>query len=117
MTTIILYGIKNCDSVKKAKALLENEKQSFDFFDFKKQTPSDKDIMRWLTNFGAEKVINKRGTTWRTLSEQEKKLAVQSPKDQLALIKNKLMMIKRPIIETQKGTYIGFNETEIRNIL
>ena len=115
--SIVIYGIKNCDSVKKAKTLLENHHYEYQFIDFKKETPKDKDIKRWLKTFSPEKVINKRGSTWRALSAPQKSQADKSTDEQLALIKTNLMMIKRPIIETNTGASIGFNEAEILAIL
>lgn len=115
--TIKMYGIKNCDSVKKAQKLLKNDNIDFTFFDFKKETPDDKDIKRWIKNFGADKIINRRGTTWRKLSDNEKQKAESSIDEQVALIQSSLSLIKRPIIESQKGFSIGYDETSIKNIV
>jgi len=123
--TITLYGIANCDTVKKTKQLLDSKKIAYDFYDFKKQPPSKEMLKRWLNEFGAEQVINKRGTTWRKLDEKTQALAGGSESQQIKLLLENSSMIKRPIIEIEKNktrgkSIIGFDkeaiDTAIKNL-
>jgi len=113
---ITLYGIANCDTVKKTKKLLESRKIDYIFFDYKKEAPTKEMLARWLTEFGAEKVINKRGTTWRKLSEKDQALAEGNQKQQIDLLIAHSSMIKRPIIESAKKNIIGFDKQLIENL-
>jgi Spx/MgsR family transcriptional regulator len=111
--TIKVYGIANCDSVKKARKLLEAKGIDYTFIDFKKEQPEEKQIKNWLKVFGAEKVINKRGTTWRKLGDKDQALAEGSTSDQISLILKNTSMIKRPIIESKSTKIIGFDKEAI----
>ena len=114
--TTTLYGIANCDTIKKTKKLLEANGIEFNFYDFKKEAPTQAQVKRWLQVFGAEKVLNKRGTTWRKL---DKKAQTQAESTQTQLIKlliENSSMIKRPIIESNKHAIIGFDQEAINNL-
>ena len=69
---ITLYGIPNCDSIKKAKQFLQQAEVEFDFYNYKKQAVTSKLLQSWMSEFGWEKVLNKRGTTYRQLSTEQK---------------------------------------------
>ena len=106
--SITLYGINNCDTVKRTRAWLADQGIEFDFHDYKKAGCSPELARRFIDNFGLEKLINRRGTTWRKLSEAERedlnsdsavKLMVQHPS-----------IIKRPILQTPEAWLIGFDE-------
>jgi Spx/MgsR family transcriptional regulator len=109
MTTKI-YGIKNCDTMKKAFKWLDAQGINYDFQDYKKTAPSQDQATNWVNTLGWENVINKRGTTWRKLDEDTKnamseELAVQ------VMLENP-SIIKRPILEHQDKTLLGFKEAE-----
>ena len=70
--TVTLYGIKNCDSVKKARAWLEDNAVQYSFHDYKTQGVPAHKLEGWLAEFGWENILNKRGTTYRKLSETTK---------------------------------------------
>lgn len=114
--TITLYGIANCDTVKKTKQVLDAKKIAYDFYDFKKQPPSKDMLKRWLHEFGAEQVINKRGTTWRKLDEKTQALAEGNESQQIKLLLENSSMIKRPIIESTKKNIIGFDKEAIESL-
>lgn len=114
--SITVYGIANCDSVKKTRKQLEAQQLDYDFVDFKKTPPSSGQLKNWITQFGADTIINKRGTTWRKLDEASKALAESSIQDQIKLLSNNTSMIKRPIIETPSQTMIGFDEQAIAKL-
>ena len=109
MTTKI-YGIKNCDTMKKAFKWLEAQGINYDFQDYKKEAPSETQAKDWVESLGWENVINKRGTTWRKLDDQTKdsmnnELAVKTMLDNPSII-------KRPLIEHNGKTLLGFKEAD-----
>ena len=71
---MIMYGIPNCDTIKKAKAFLDSNNISYDFHDYKKLGVNSALLKHWCNTFGYENVLNRRGTTWRKLDEETKKL-------------------------------------------
>ena len=73
----VLYGIPNCDTVKKARVWLQEHGVEYEFSDFKKQPPTEGDIRAWLADVPSDTLLNRRGTTWRKLSEAER-AAVQA---------------------------------------
>ena len=116
MAAIIVYGIPNCDTTKKAMVWLKKNKVDFSFHDYKQQGISKQKLEAWCKDRGWETIFNKRSTTWRELSEAEQAKAV----NQQAAIK--LMMennsiIKRPVIEFDKRLVVGFNEDEIKRAI
>ena len=95
---IYVYGIPNCGSVKKARQLLEETNVAYTFVDFKKTPPTDKQIEHWLHKIGADTLINKKGTKWRSLTDEEKQLPAATAIAQYPTV------IKRPLIEWENGT-------------
>lgn len=114
--SITVYGIANCDSVKKARKQLDTQQLDYNFVDFKKTPPSSGQLKNWLTQFGADTLINKRGTTWRKLDDSSKALAEGSVQNQIKLLSENTSMIKRPIIEAESQTMIGFDEHAIASL-
>ncbi len=106
---IEVYGIPNCDTVKKARTWLTDHQIEYTFQDFKKIEVKDATVMSWIEAFGLDTVINKRGTTWRKLSDDEKTLC-ENAETALPIILSNLSMVKRPIVAIDdKPTLIGFN--------
>ena len=102
-----MYGIPNCDTVKKARTALEKKKIDYDFIDFKKTPPTADDLKRWEKAFG-ELPANKKGPTFRKIKEQFEKA---TPKQQLELLLENTSAIKRPILENgSKIVCFGFDE-------
>ena len=112
MATIIVYGIPNCDTTKKAIALLKKEKVNFSFHDYKQLGITPQKLEAWCKKMGWENIFNKRSTTWRELDEAEQKKVVNQPAAIKLMMKNN-SIIKRPIIEVNGNLLVGFNETEI----
>jgi Spx/MgsR family transcriptional regulator len=92
-----VYGIPNCDTVKKARVWLEEHGVDFEFHDFKKAGVNDKLIEDWLKDVPLDQLINKRGTTWRGLSDVHKAEA-DTTAGAIALMIHKPSIIKRPVI-------------------
>jgi len=106
-----VYGIKNCNTVKKAIDWLKNNGIDYEFQDFKKLGVSEDKLKSWEEEVSWERLVNKKGTTWRGLSESEKELVIDE-KSANWLMQEKTSVIKRPVIESPKGLIIGFDEKE-----
>lgn len=103
-----VYGIKNCDTVKKALAWLEAKGLSYTFVDFKKQPPSTADLQRWATGFG-ELPVNRQGITYRKLKAEYE---AADAAGQLALLQANPSAIKRPILEGPALLLKGFDPAQ-----
>jgi len=102
-----LYGIKNCDTVKKARQWLEEHGKAYQFHDFRVDGLSLELLTCFSSQFGWEQMINKRGTTWRSLPESDR--AALNQEKALTLMLQNPTLIKRPILDTQRGWIIGFD--------
>lgn len=109
--TIQLYGIPNCDTVKKARTWLDANGHDYIFHDYKKEGADPAKLEQWIASHGVDVVLNKRGTTYRKLSDAEKADAADSHKA-VALLVQHPSMIKRPVVEYPGGTLVGFKEDE-----
>ena len=104
MTTshITLYGIPNCDTVKKSRAWFAQQGLAAEFHDFKKQgVPADR-LSAWMAAVGWEKLVNRQGTTWRKL-EAADQAAVQDEPSAAALLQAHPSVAKRPVVEWHQG--------------
>lgn len=111
-----IYGIKNCNSVKKAINFLEQNKINFEFHDYKKLGIDEKTLQFFIKKFGLEKVLNKNGTTFKKLSEDEQK-ATKNEQKAIELMQKNTSLIKRPIIIGNSLSLIGFDEEQyLKNI-
>ena len=99
--TITIYGIKSCSTMKKAFVKLDELGVSYDFHDYKKQGIDKATVQRWVDKLGIDKVLNKRGTTWRKLDDSQKQAADASVDHAIELLIENTSMIKRPIVEGQ----------------
>ncbi|ALV07407.1 ArsC family reductase [Roseateles depolymerans] len=106
---IIVYGIPNCDTVKKARTWLDDQGLAYQFHDYKKQgVPADK-LPHWLQTLGWEKVLNRAGTTWRKLDDATK-AGVTDAASAAALMQAQPSVIKRPLVEWADGRLsVGFS--------
>jgi Spx/MgsR family transcriptional regulator len=96
MTT--LYGIPNCDTVKKARAWLNEHGVAHDFHDFKKLGVPEAALDQWLAHLGWEALVNRKGTTWRQLDEAERATVVDVASAQAVLLAHP-SLIKRPVVQ------------------
>ncbi|MFX1823434.1 MULTISPECIES: Spx/MgsR family RNA polymerase-binding regulatory protein [Acinetobacter] len=111
-----IYGIKNCSSMKKAFDLLTEQGLSYEFHDYKKQGIDAETIKTWLDALGQDVVLNKKGTTWRKLSEEEQQTALSSEDALINALTTHTSLIKRPILATSTGFIAGFDETAYRGL-
>jgi len=112
-----IYGIKNCSSVKKAFTLLDELQLTYEFHDYKKQGIDADTLKTWLDAVGADVVLNKRGTTWRKLSEAEQQYALSSENALIETLIAHTSLIKRPILATAHGFIVGFDEAQYKNLV
>lgn len=104
-----LYGIPNCDTVKKARAWLVAQGVEHEFVDFKKAGTSAGQLQRWCDGLGWERVLNRQGTTWRKL-DGATQAAVVDAASACALMQRQTSVIKRPIVEWADGALtVGFS--------
>ncbi len=106
---IIVYGIPNCDTVKKARTWLDDQGLAYQFHDYKKQgVPADQ-LPHWLQTLGWEKVLNRAGTTWRKLDEATQ-AGVTDAASAAALMQAQPSVIKRPLVAWPDGRLtVGFS--------
>jgi Spx/MgsR family transcriptional regulator len=110
--TVAVYGIPNCDTVKKARTWLTDHGIDYLFHDFKKQgVPTDL-LPDWITAVGWEKLVNRKGTTWRKLDDDTRN-AVVDAKTAIAVMQTNPSVIKRPVVRWSDGKVtVGFDITE-----
>jgi len=104
-----VYGITNCNTVKKAIDWLKTNNVEYEFHDFKKLGISEAKLEEWNQKAGYEKFMNKQGLTWKQL-DPEVKASIKTAADALKLLQQKTSMIKRPVIENDGFLFFGFDE-------
>jgi Spx/MgsR family transcriptional regulator len=111
-----IYGIKNCNSMKKAFDALQAKGLSYEFHDYKKQGIDADTLKIWLKEIGQDTVLNKKGTTWKKLSEEEQTRALSSEDHLIEALIAQPSLIKRPVLQTSKGFLVGFDETAYQSL-
>ena len=128
--TITLYGIPNCDTVKKARLWLSAQRLEFVFHDFKKQGLQRATVEQWLTQLAPEVLVNRKGTTWRGLPQERRAAVTGADNADLAIeLSLELMLelpsiVKRPVLrvtEQRNGSlhdsfHVGFSDVQYRQI-
>lgn len=112
--SITMYGIPNCDTIKKAKKWLDENGQEFTFHDYRKQGIDSALVSTFCDKLGWEQVLNKRGTTYRQLTQEQKDSLNQQ--NAIALLEEFPAMIKRPILLVDDQFYIGFKAEQYQKI-
>jgi len=112
MTT--LYGIKNCDTVKKARKWLESNGIDYSFHDFRADGLTKKGVEGWAKAVGWELLLNRRSTTWRQLSDGEREGVNQAKAVKLLL--EHPTLIKRPVLEHNETVHVGFKDTDYADL-
>ena len=108
---ITMYGIKNCDTIKKARRFLEDHQVEFEFIDFRQQPIEQKLLQSFVDQVGWDKLINKRSTTYRNLSDAQKaditlELTLKNP-----------TLIKRPVLVADGDIRVGFSEKSYADLI
>jgi len=112
---IHLYGIPNCDTIKKARAWLEGRGIEYRFHDYKRDGIDEPRLRGWVDELGWEALVNRRGTTWRRLPDE-----VREQMDTEAAIRIMLetpSIIRRPLLDTGELRHLGFSETDYERLL
>lgn len=108
---MIVYGIPNCNTVKKAIDWLKAHQINFEFHDFKKKGITTDKLNSWCDTFGWETVLNRKGLTWKKLSKDEQ-IAINSQEKAIAYLRENTSAIKRPVVEKDNvPVLISFDET------
>lgn len=104
---MIVYGIKNCDTMKKARAWLDAHGLAYDFHDYKTAGIDPERLRTWSTQVGWEKLLNRAGTTFRKLPDTDKQDLDETRA--IALMVSQPSMIKRPVVESDGPLLVGFD--------
>ena len=107
---ITMYGIPNCDTIKKARKWLDNNQLDYRFHDYRKDGLDKALLTRWVSELGWETLLNKRGTTWRQQPEEIKNSI--NERSAIELMLEHPAMIKRPLIDTGNVRQVGFKDTD-----
>ena len=105
---ITMYGIPNCNTIKKAKDALTAKGLEFEFHNYKKDGIDEQTLESWCAQVGWKVLLNQRGTTWRKLSTDDKENVNQAKAIQLMCVYPS--MIKRPVLDTGDKIIVGFDE-------
>jgi arsenate reductase len=105
---IKIYGIKNCDTMKKAFTWLDKHKIAYTFHNYKTDGIEESTIEGWMKKLPLDQLINAKGTTWKNLTDKEK-ASIKNPKKAIALMIENTSMIKRPLVEAGKEYLLGFD--------
>lgn len=111
-----IYGIKNCNSMKKAFDVLNAKGLSYEFHDYKKQGIDRDTLAIWLKEIGSDPILNKKGTTWRKLSPDEQQYALANENQLIETLILHTSLIKRPVLQTPQGYVVGFDETAYQEL-
>ncbi len=108
--TLIMFGIPNCDTVKKARNWLDTQGLAYAFHDYKKLSADREHIAQWVAQAGLDRVLNRAGTTFRKLPDSDKQDLDETRA--IALMAANPSCIKRPIVEHDSGLLLGFKQAE-----
>ena len=107
---VTVYGIPNCDTVKKARDWLDAQGIAYSFHDYKKAGADAAQVARWIEQAGLDKVLNRAGTTFRKLPDADK-VGIDAARA-VALMVAQPSLIKRPIVEHPGGLLVGFRDAD-----
>ncbi len=112
MTTV--YGIPNCDTVRKARRWLEQHHQDYRFHDFREDGLDAETVQRWFTELGWETVVNRRSTSWKQLSPAARE--AMDAESALQAVLDAPTLIKRPVLESDSSLHLGFTPAAYQTI-
>ncbi|MFI0400621.1 MAG: ArsC family reductase [Thiolinea sp.] len=111
---IIVYGISNCDTVRKARKWLDERAIAYEFHDWRKDGLNPVQLRAWVDELGWENLVNRRGTTWRNLPEPTR--ANMDEALALAVMEDQPSLIKRPLLELGSRRLVGFDAEQWKNL-
>ncbi len=109
MTGITLYGIRNCDQVRKARRLLDAHGVQYRFHDFRQSGLAAEQLDAWFSHVPWDALLNKRGTTWRTMSDAARQAVVDQRSARDAMLAEPTL-IRRPVLTSGEHVLVGFSE-------
>ena len=109
-----IYGIKNCDTVKKTLKFFDSKGVSYDFIDFKTTPPRCEQVRSWANAVGTKKLFNTRSTTYRNLSLKEKNL---DDEGKIEWMCNEPLLIKRAVVESGDEIIVGYDEDAFEKLI
>ena len=112
--TVKVYGIKNCDTMKRARAWLDGHKVDYDFHDYKSEGINRPTLEGWVNKLGWDVLLNRGGTTFRKLPDADKEGLTE--KKAIALMLAQPSMIKRPVLEAKGKLTVGFRPEEYKKL-
>lgn len=113
-TLITLYGIKNCDTVKKARRWLDERGIEYTFHDFREEGLTKEQVRAWLAEMDWQELINRRSTSWKALA-QETRDSMNADRALIAIIQQPTL-IKRPLLDTGRERFTGFSAEHYESI-
>jgi arsenate reductase len=113
---ITVYGIPNCDTVKRARAWLAEHDLAYEFHDYKKQGVPEAKLAGWMATLGWERLLNRRGPTWRKL-DPARQAQVQDAASARALMHEQPSVIRRPVLVRGADVRVGFDPDEWTSLL
>lgn len=111
---ITIFGIKSCDTVRKARKLLDTKGTTYQYHDFRQDGLDAKMLKKWVQHIGYEKLLNTRSTSWRQLNDEQKKNVSES--SAIDLMVENPTLIKRPVLEIDDTLLVGFKESEYQQL-
>jgi Spx/MgsR family transcriptional regulator len=112
---IKMYGIPNCDTIKKARKWLEANDVGYEFHDYKKLGVPEADLKKWVKQLGWETILNRKGTTWRKLDDKTRTSVNETAAIKLMLAQPSI--IKRPVLIAGKRLIVGFTQDKYTDFL
>ncbi len=112
---LTLFGIPNCDTMKKARNWLSENNIDYEFHDYKKAGIDKQTLEKWEKQVGWETLLNRRGMMWRKLSDEQKQSI--NRENAIAIMLDIPSIIKRPVLVSGKNMLVGFDESEYQSLL
>lgn len=117
-SSITMYGIKNCDTIKKAKRWLDDQQINYQFHDYRADGLTQAQLETFVDQLGYDALMNTRGTTWRKLSDAEKSQALANKNDAIKLMLEQPAIIKRPLLVAANNTILlGFSDASYQQFI
>ncbi len=114
MSKVTLYGIKNCDTVRKARRWLDDHNIHYGFHDLRADGLTKTQVKQWLNKLGQDILVNRRGTTWRKLPDDQKSVSTQSAIVDLLIAQPAI--IKRPVLDNNGALHVGFKDADYQEL-
>ncbi|MCK5893678.1 MAG: ArsC family reductase [Endozoicomonadaceae bacterium] len=112
---ITMYGISQCDTIKKARRWLDENSINYHFHDYRKESLTQEQLSQWSETLGWEALLNRRGTTWRKLPETIKSTIDQA--SAISLMLDNPVIIKRPLLIVNQQMTLGFQPDQWQKML